>query len=84
MRGNIQQLLRQFSRIAFGLAQTAPQRVVMMQKIFNTGLQMFRIGQIADANSAARDFVFIGGANAALGRSYFHAVHAVLANAVQL
>jgi len=44
---------------------------------------MLRVGKVTNANGAARDFIFISGANAALGCADFNAINAVFANTVE-
>ena len=64
-----EQFLADRRRIDRREAETAPQRVVMRQKPGDLVVERVGIGEIAEADRAPADLVFVGRADAALGRA---------------
>src|SRR5690606_13133997 len=62
----------------------AAQQIVVGEQALNLRLKRFRLGQIDDADGATANLVFIGRANAALGRADLEARIGAFAHGIEI
>ncbi|CEG09254.1 hypothetical protein BN961_02678 [Afipia felis] len=84
LRRDFREFFQDQTRIDLRKRKTPSQRIVVRQQPLDLVRQGLRIGEIHQADRAAADLVFIGGADAALGGTDRGRLAGVLAHRIEL